>query len=67
MIRFASKGHSIEVREIETLPLQYGGGAPSAASPENMQSLKTALKKLTDKDVILGSLARRCARGGAKL
>ena len=49
MLGFASKGHSIEIREIETLPLQYGGGTPSAATPENMQALRAALKDLQNR------------------
>ena len=46
MLRFATKGYSFEIREIETLPLQYGGGTPSASTPANLHQLKTALRNL---------------------
>ncbi len=46
VLRFVTKGHTIEITEIENLPLQYGGGAPTMTTSENMQRLRQALKKL---------------------
>jgi len=49
VVRFESKGHTIDITEIETLPLQYGGGAPQATTPQNMKILKQTLKTLKHK------------------
>ena len=46
MLGFTMKGHSVDVTELETLPLQYGGGAPSSTGPETMQRVKLALNAL---------------------
>ena len=48
VLRFVAKGHTVDITEIETLPLQYGGGAPQHTNSDRMDALKRSLKKLKD-------------------
>ena len=46
MVRCARQGKSIKVQEVESVPLQFGGGSPSAQTRDKILELERALTRL---------------------
>ena len=46
LLHFSVKGATVAISEIESIPLQTGGGAPTMTSKENMAELERALTRL---------------------
>ena len=46
LLHFAEKGAMVSIIEIESIPLQSGGGAPTLTSKENLGELERALTRL---------------------
>ena len=46
LLHFQVKGAMVSILEIESIPLQGGGGAPTMTSKENLKELERALTRL---------------------